>query len=369
LLLTVSLLLPRLAAGQEVKWRHDYNAARREAEEKGRPLVLDFGTQNCFWCRKLDEITFRDPTVLQLLNDKFIPLKIDGERETQLTHKLGIQVYPTIILAAPEGKILATLKGFQDVANFTDILQRVLTSVTNPEWMLRDYQAALAAVKLNEPGRAVALLRTILEDGKRRPVQQQAAKMLADLEQQAAEKLLQARLLQDKGHAAPALTALTELVRDYAGTPAAREAAVLLTSLHKSVEDRAQDQQRRARDLLAQAREHYQQQEFLPCLERCELLLASHGDQPEAGEALQMATAIKENPRWLQKACEGMSDRLGSMYLALADAWTRRGQAEQAIVYLERILRTFPGSRHAEIAQLRLDQLQARPVTGAMRNE
>src|SRR5712692_986242 len=68
-----------LIIAQEVQWRHDYTAARREAVEKSRPLFLDFGTQNCFWCRKLDVTTFRDPTIVGILNDRFIPLKVQAE--------------------------------------------------------------------------------------------------------------------------------------------------------------------------------------------------------------------------------------------------------------------------------------------------
>ena len=55
---------------------------------------------------------------------------------------LRIHSYPTVVLAAPDGKILGTIEGFQDAPRFYENLQRALAAVTNPEWMLRDYQAA-----------------------------------------------------------------------------------------------------------------------------------------------------------------------------------------------------------------------------------
>src|SRR5438067_2367502 len=77
----ISVLALALCAGtswaQEIAWRDNYNAARKEAKDRGIPLVLDFGTDNCFWCKKLDETTFRDPTVATVLNEQFIPLRID----------------------------------------------------------------------------------------------------------------------------------------------------------------------------------------------------------------------------------------------------------------------------------------------------
>src|SRR6266478_6170365 len=91
------------AIGQEVEWRQDYNAARREASEKGKPLVIDFGTENCFYCKKLDSTTFRDPAVVGLMNERFIPLKIDANREAPLAEALHVERYPTIVLAGPDG--------------------------------------------------------------------------------------------------------------------------------------------------------------------------------------------------------------------------------------------------------------------------
>ena len=66
---------------QEVQWRYDYIKARQEAKEKNRPVFVDFGTVNCTWCRKLDTTTFRDPSVVQILNEQFIPESGDCDQE------------------------------------------------------------------------------------------------------------------------------------------------------------------------------------------------------------------------------------------------------------------------------------------------
>src|SRR3954447_16221436 len=83
--------------GQTVQWRSDYNAARKEATEKGRPILLDFGTDNCMWCKKLELSTFRDPAVVKLLNEAFIALKIDANSEPALAQTLRISQYPTLV--------------------------------------------------------------------------------------------------------------------------------------------------------------------------------------------------------------------------------------------------------------------------------
>jgi thioredoxin-like negative regulator of GroEL len=114
------------AWAEEVQWHHDYNAARQEAKEKNRPIVIDFGTSDCCWCKKLDAVTFRDPTVIAQLNEKFVPIKIDGEKEPELAEALKIQSFPTLVFAAPNGKILGMHEGFVEVERFNQQLRRAL---------------------------------------------------------------------------------------------------------------------------------------------------------------------------------------------------------------------------------------------------
>jgi hypothetical protein len=231
--------------------------------------------------------------------------------------------------------------------------------------MQRDYQAAAKANAASDYPRAVALLKAILEDGKGRPVQQKSAQLLKTLEEQAAGRLAHARQLNDRGQTAEAMETLTEMVRVFAGTQAANEAGQLLTSLANNAELRNQQRSTRARELLAQARQDYRTQQYLCCLDRCEVLGAGYGDLPEGAEAQQLADEIKNNPEWMQRACDNLTDRLSGLYLSLADTWIRKGQAQQAQLCLERVVQAFPGSRQAEAAQIRLSQLQGQPTQRA----
>src|SRR5438270_2814606 len=154
------LVLPHAGQAQEVQWRTDYNAARKEAQQKNLPLVLEFNTDNCFWCKKLEATTFREPVITGLLNERFVPLKVDAVLNSALTETLRIQSFPTIVLAAPDGKILGTLEGYLEGARFQEHLQRVLAGLSNPEWMQRDYLDATKAIAAADYARAFALLKS-----------------------------------------------------------------------------------------------------------------------------------------------------------------------------------------------------------------
>lgn len=362
--MAMGLLLPCLFAGvraraQDVSWRTDYNTVRREAKEKNRPILLDFTTENCFWCNKLETTTYRDPAVLKLMNERFIPLKLDAQQNPQLTEALRIQSFPTLILAAPDGKILGSMEGYLEAPRLLVNLQHALDALNEPEWMLRDYREA--ADPTTDPARAIALLKGILEDGQERPVQTKSRRMLDALEQQAGDHLAKAKQLADKGQSQDAVDALGDLQHVFAGTRAAAEAGQMLATLVLKPELKAQQRSKRARELLAQAREDYKTQQYLCCIDRCEVLAASYGDLAEGAEATQLVAEIKNNPEWLRQACDNLSERLGLLYLCLAETFLKKGQPQEATVYLERVIQAFPGSHQAEIAQARLSQIQGQP--------
>jgi thioredoxin-like negative regulator of GroEL len=353
------------ARAQEVAWRHDYSQARQEAAAKGRPLVIDFGTENCVYCKLLDARTFRDPEIVRLLNERCVPLKVDAQRHATLANALHIQNYPTLVFASPEGKILGYQEGFVEAPALKEHLDKALAAAPEagksaaPEWMARELQEANRACEAGDYGRALALLKHVAEEGKDGPAKTQARRRLQEIEEKAGSQCSRARELADRGQHGEAVEVLTDLARSYPGTLAAREGGRLLATLASRRTTRpASSGGEKAQGLLAQAREDLRARQYLSCLDRCEALLSGFADTPEAAEAGRLAAEIKANPEWTKQACEQLADRLGSLYLSLAEGWLKKGQPQQAVFYFERVVRAFPNSRHAEVAQGRLLQLQ-----------
>jgi hypothetical protein len=196
-------------------------------------------------------------------------------------------------------------------------------------------------------------------------LQAKARRLLADLEQQATNLLTRAKQAEEKGQAVDAVDTLTDLLRDYAGTQAAAEGNSLIATLTARPEIKVEERSRRARQLLAQAREDYRTSQYLCCMDRCEILVTGFSDLPEGAAAAQLVAEIKNNPEWMRLACENLSGRLGELYLSLAETWLKKGQPREAAACLERVVQAFPGSRQAETAQTRLAQLQGQPTRRA----
>jgi thioredoxin-related protein len=357
-------VLPDRAAAQDstIQWRHNYATARKEAKEKGRPLILEFGTSNCFWCRELDAKTLANPTIAKTINDHFIPLRIDGNLEPDLVNKLQIESYPTVILADADGKILGLMEGFHDASRFQEKLLRALAQVAHPEWMQTNLQLAAKAAAASDYAKAITLLKGILEDGKNRPIQQKAKKQLDDIEKQAAGQLAKAKQMNDKGQAQEAIKVLTELVQLYPGSASATVAGQLMSDISTKAPDVTKvPRGQQARELLGLAKEDYRLGQHLCCMDRCKILIDEYNEFPEAKEAKQLYESITANPEWMQAACDKMAERMGNMHLLLAETLLKKGKRQEAMATLQKVMKLLPGTPHAEVARVRFNQLDGQP--------
>jgi uncharacterized protein YyaL (SSP411 family) len=360
LFVVVGAAAPAASASEPIRWRTDYNSARKEAQEKGLPLLLDVGTDDCFYCRKLESTTFRDPRITSVLASGFIPLKVDANRDPHLARALKVQVYPTLVLAGADGKIHAFIEGYVDADRLSEHLKRTVANATTADWAARDYNEASKAIAAADYPRAVSLLKGLVKDAGDKPVGAKARQVLDEVERQAAGRVARAKDLELRGLSAEAMDALTEVVKSYAGTEAATDAAARMAGLAERPETQQLQRQRRARDLLALAKEEFRTQRYHDCLQKCEQLGELFPDLRESKEAAALAAEVKNHPERLAVACEQMNEKTAAMYLALADSWRKKGQDREAIACLEKVTKLSPNSKQAELAQTQLAQLRGK---------
>ena len=344
-------------------WRTDYNLARKEAAERGVPVFLVIGTENCFYCRKLEAGPFRDPLIIAQLTHNFVPLKIDANKEPNLTKALKVQLYPTIVLAGPDGKIHAFIEGFLETNRLDDQLRQAINSTTTTDWDARDFEQSTKALAVGDYPRAVSLLRGIIKESGEKPVGVKAKQVLDEVEKVAATRLARAKALEQRGFTQEAVDTLAEVVKAYAGTQTAADAATLMTGLAATPEIQDKLRLRSARDLLAAAREAFRANKFFDCLQRCDQLTIAFAELPEAKEAASMAADIRGNPERLALVCDQMNQRTATMYLTLAESWVKKHQAAEAIACYEKVSRLCPNTRQAEIATAQITQLRANGAT------
>jgi thioredoxin-like negative regulator of GroEL len=131
-------------AADPIVWRTEYAAARKEAEQKNLPLLIVVGTEQCFYCRKLETTTFADPEVVPFVAGGFVSLKIDANKDPEFARAMRVTLYPTTMIAGPDGKIFAYLAGYQSSEQFQSNSKKALALIPPPAKPL-DTQATLTA--------------------------------------------------------------------------------------------------------------------------------------------------------------------------------------------------------------------------------
>ncbi|MCE9562272.1 MAG: thioredoxin family protein [Planctomycetes bacterium] len=360
LVTAAALAFPSAAlAAEPVNWRTDYNAARKEAIEKGLSLCVVIGTDNCFYCRKLEGGPLKDAAVATQLANNFIPLKLDANKDPNIAKALKVQLYPTIVLAGADGKIHAFIEGYLEADRLNEAMKRTISTSTTPDWIARDFEQATKALAASEYPRAVSLLKGIIREAADKPVGVKAKQVLAEVEQLAAGRLAKAKELEQAGLTQESLDTLAEAVKTYAGTQAAADAATLMTGLAANPETREKLRSRAARDLLASARQEFRTSKFYDCLQKCEQLGAAYADLSESKEANAIAAEIKNNPERLATACDQMNERTAAMYMTLAEAWSKKGQLVEAVACYEKVAKLCPNTRQGDVAIAQMTKLRA----------
>ncbi len=62
-----------------VDWYPWGEEAFAKAREEGRPIFLSIGYSSCHWCHVMERESFEDAEVARLLNERFVPVKVDRE--------------------------------------------------------------------------------------------------------------------------------------------------------------------------------------------------------------------------------------------------------------------------------------------------
>ena len=81
----------RQHADNPVHWQPWDDAALSAAREQDRPIFLSVGYSACHWCHVMADESFEDDEVAAVLNESFVPIKVDREERPDLD-----RVYQTI---------------------------------------------------------------------------------------------------------------------------------------------------------------------------------------------------------------------------------------------------------------------------------
>lgn len=119
------VMAEKMANNKGVTWQTDFNSALKQAEKADKPLMVDFYTDWCGWCKKLDQDTYPDSKVTEL-SRKFIAVKLNGDKYPDLVKKYKVNGYPSIVFLNSKGVEVSRVVGYQNADTFLKSMQTAL---------------------------------------------------------------------------------------------------------------------------------------------------------------------------------------------------------------------------------------------------
>ena len=104
----------------------DMEEAQKVAASADKPLVIDFYSDTCPWCRKLDTV-LADEKAVAFFTSEMVLVKLNGKEDTALSKSYHVSAYPTVVLLGTDGKEIDRIVGYRAV----DVLLQTLTDYTN----------------------------------------------------------------------------------------------------------------------------------------------------------------------------------------------------------------------------------------------
>jgi uncharacterized protein YyaL (SSP411 family) len=102
----------RSAMRQPIQWHEWGEEAFALAKRENKPMLLDIGAVWCHWCHVMDRESYDNPEVAQIINERFVAVKVDRDERPDVDSRYQAAVsaltgqggWPLTAFLTPEGK-------------------------------------------------------------------------------------------------------------------------------------------------------------------------------------------------------------------------------------------------------------------------
>lgn len=137
-----------------VNWLEWNEEAFAQATAQDKPILLDIGAVWCHWCHRMDSDTYSQPQVAALINESFMPIRVDNDRRPDINARYNMGGWPTTAFLTPQGEII-TGATYVPPAQMISLMRQVLQAYRSNKSALLD-QTAEAARRREEASRVRA---------------------------------------------------------------------------------------------------------------------------------------------------------------------------------------------------------------------
>jgi uncharacterized protein YyaL (SSP411 family) len=99
--------MDEFAAETNVEWREWGASAFEAARDAGKPLLLALTVSWSPECREMDRKTYAEPRIAANINDGFVPVRVDADRQPDVRERYTMGGFPSTVFLTPDGTVLS----------------------------------------------------------------------------------------------------------------------------------------------------------------------------------------------------------------------------------------------------------------------
>lgn len=104
-----------------------YDAAKVKSEGQTQKFFIYFFSRNCGYCRMLESKTFSNPDVSAYINQNYIPVQVDVNKDREIAARYRIQGVPDLRFLSKDGSTIGRWVGFTEADHLLKLLKYVQT--------------------------------------------------------------------------------------------------------------------------------------------------------------------------------------------------------------------------------------------------
>src|ERR1700750_2708207 len=120
-LLLLALLISLRVHAAPIKWVSWDDTIFARAKRENKFVLLDLEAVWCHWCHVMDETTYRDPKVQQLLQSRYLAVKVDQDSRPDLSNRYEDYGWPATVVFDSSGQEIIKRQGYLDPEEFASI--------------------------------------------------------------------------------------------------------------------------------------------------------------------------------------------------------------------------------------------------------
>jgi thioredoxin-related protein len=124
---TIALTLTAFStASAQITWESSLREAHAKAQAEGKLLLLHFYSDNCSFCDRLEQGSYKNPVVGNAIHQNFVPVKVHANKSPKLAEMFKVTKFPTDVIVDTEGKTLSHSVSPQDPNLYIAMLTKTL---------------------------------------------------------------------------------------------------------------------------------------------------------------------------------------------------------------------------------------------------